>query len=129
MTAQAIPTRRKPECKLALHVERGPQWLTVAIRGEASFDQAEVLAAQLLRIPLEACSLVVLDLTELTFLSSLAMGALVEYRRGLWRRGVEIRLANVQAPVWLALEAAGLWTLFPPMELEQPRRLPAMAVA
>jgi len=48
------------------------------------------------------------------------MGALVEYRRGLCRRGVEVRLANVPVQVWLALESAGLWTLFQPMELEQP---------
>ena len=130
MNTQTLPPRRKPQCKLAFHVERGPQWLTVALRGEASFDQAEFIAGELLRIPLDPFSLVVFDLAELRFLSSLAMGALVAYRRGLCRRGVEVRLANVQAaPVWLALESAGLWTLFQPMELEQPQRPPAMAVA
>jgi hypothetical protein len=45
------------------------------------------------------------------------------------RRGVEVRLANVQAQVWLALELAGLGELFEPMELEQPTRPAAMAVA
>jgi anti-anti-sigma factor len=101
----------------------------VALRGEASFDQAEVISARLLRIPLGAYSLVVFDLAELTFLSSLAMGALVAYRRSLCRRGVEVRLANVQARVWLALESAGLGTLFPPMEWEQPPRPPPQAVS
>src|SRR5262249_42100326 len=129
MTAQTIPARRQPECELAFHVERGPHFLSVAIRGEASFDQAEAISAQLLRIPLDAYSLVVLDLAGLTFLSSLAMGALVEYRRRVGRRGVEIRLANVQPQVWLALESAGLGQLFQPMELEQPTRPPAMTVA
>ena len=129
MTTLTMPTRCKPECKLAFHVERGPQWLTVAIPGEGSFDQAEVISAQLLRLSLDGYSLVVFDLAGLTFLSSLAMGALVGYRRGLCRRGVEVRLANVQAQVWLALESAGLGTLFPPIELEQPPRPPAMAVA
>jgi anti-anti-sigma factor len=119
MTSQTMATRRKPECKLALHVERKAHFLLVALKGEGSFDQAEVLSAQLLRIPLEAYALVVLDLAELTFLSSLAMGALVAYRRALGRRGVELRLANVQAQVWLALELAGLWNLFQPMDLEQ----------
>ena len=127
MTAQTIPARRNPGCKLAFHVERRPHFLLVAIRGEASFDQAEAISAQLLRIPLDAYSLVVFDLAGLTFLSSLAMGALVEYRRGLGRRGVEVRLANVQPQVWLALESAGLGQLFQPMELEQPTRPPAMA--
>src|SRR5262245_27899072 len=127
MTVQTIHTRRQLECKLAFHVQSGAHYLCVAIRGEASFDQAEVISAQLLRIPLDAYTLVVLDLAELTFLSSLAMGALVEYRRGLWRRGIEVRLANVSAPVWLALESAGLGQLFEPMTLET--RPPAMAVA
>jgi anti-anti-sigma factor len=90
----------------------------VAIGGEASFDQAEVISAQLFRIPLGAYSLVVLDLAGLTFLSSLAMGALVGFRRGLLRRGVEVRLANVQAQVWLALELAGLGKLLEPIDLE-----------
>jgi anti-anti-sigma factor len=130
MTIQPIATRRQTECKLAFDVERRPHFLVVAIKGDASFDQAEFISAQLLRIPLDGYAVVVLNLAELTFISSLAMGALVAYRRGLCRRGVEVRLANVQAaPVWLALESAGLWTLFQPMELEQPQRPPAMAVA
>ena len=124
MTTQTIPTGRKRECQLTFRVQRCPYFLCVAIQGEASFDQAEVISAQLLRIPLDAYTLVVLDLAELTF-----MGALVAYRRGLCRRGVEVRLANVQAPVWLALESAGLGQLFEPMDLEQQTRPPAMAVA
>ena len=120
MTIETNAPRRRPECKLAFHVERRPQVLLVAIGGEASFDQAEVISAQLLRIPLGAYSLVVLDLAGLTFLSALAMGALVAYRRGLWRRGVELRLANVPAQVWLALESAGLGKLFELIDLEKP---------
>jgi anti-anti-sigma factor len=128
MTMQTPATRRKQECKLAFHVERRPHFLVVSIQGEASFEQAEFLTAQLLRMPLEAYSLVVLDLAELTFLSSLAMGARIEYRRGLCRRGVEIRLANVPAPVWLALELAGLGKLFETIDLPEPIRPPAMAL-
>ena len=45
------------------------------------------------------------------------MGALVEYRRGLCRRGVEVRLANVPKEVWLALESAGLGQLFEVIDL------------
>ena len=122
MTIHTVPTRRKPECKMAFHVERRPYFLLVAVKGVASFDQAEVISAHLLRIPLEAYALVVLDLAELRFLSSLAMGALIEYRRGLARRGVEIRLANVPAQVWLALESAGLGKLFELIDLEESTR-------
>ena len=129
MTTHTIPTRRKPACKLTFCVQRGPHFLCVAIKGEASFNQAEIISAELLRVPLDGYSLIVLDLAELTFLSSLAMGALVEYRRGLWRRGIEVRLANLQAQVWLALESAGLSRLFETMDSEQPTRPPAMVVA
>ena len=119
MTTQTVPPRRKPEGKLAFHVEHRPYFLLVAVRGEASFDQAEAISAELLQIPLEAYSLVVLDLAELTFLSSLAIGALIEYRRGLCPRGIEVRLANVQAQVWLVLESAGLGKLFEVIDLEE----------
>jgi anti-anti-sigma factor len=105
------------EQPLTIHVERRPGFLVVAIMGEASFDQAEILSAQLLRIPRGAYSLVVLDAAELTYLGSPAMGALVEYRRDLCRRGVEVRLANVQARVWLALASAGVDKLFEPIDL------------
>jgi anti-anti-sigma factor len=128
MTLLTLPTRRKPEAKIEFHVERRPHFLRVAIRGEASFDQAEVLSAQLLRAPLDGAWLVVLDLAKLTFLSSLAMGALVSYRRDVGRRGVEVRLANVQAQVWLALESAGLGMLFERIDLEGPTA-PAASVA
>jgi anti-anti-sigma factor len=132
MTMQTPATRRQPECTLAFHVERRPHFLLVAIQGEASFEQAEGISAQLLRIPLEAYSLVVLNLAELTFLrslaiSSLAIGALLEYRRGLCRRGVEVRLANVPAHVWLPLELAGLGKLFEVIDLEEPTRPAASA--
>ena len=119
MTSQTIATRRKPECRLAFHVERRPHCLLVTINGEASFEQAEVMSAQLLRIPRDAYSLVVLNLGELTYISSLAMGALVSFRRGLGRRGVEVRLANVQAQVWLAMESAGLGQLFERIDLDE----------
>jgi anti-anti-sigma factor len=129
MTSQATATRRKPEGKLAFHVERGPHFLLVAIQGAASYDQAEVISAQLLRIPLDAYTLVVLNLAELTSLSSLAMGALIEYRRRLWPRGVEVRLTDVPAPVWLALEVAGLGKLFELIDLQEPTRPAAIAGA
>jgi anti-anti-sigma factor len=129
MSMPTKATRRKPECKLAFHFERRPSFLLVAIKGEASCDQAEFISAQLLRIPQGAYSLVVLDLAELTFLSSLAMGALIEYRRGLCRRGVEVRLANVRAQVWLALALAGLWELFQPIDLEEQTQPPAIGEA
>ena len=112
MTVPTLATRQRPEAKIEFHVERRPHFVRVAIRGDASTDQAAVLSAQLPRIPLDGSSLVVLDLAELTYLSSLAMGALIEYRHVVGRRGVEVRLANVQPPVWMALDLSGLGRRF-----------------
>ena len=112
MTLPTLATRQKPEAKLQFRVERRPHFLRLVLGGEASFNQAEVLAGHLLRMPLEGATLIVFDLAELTFLSFLAMGALIEYRRRLGPRGVEVCLANVQPPVWMALELAGLGKLF-----------------
>ena len=120
MSLPTLATRQKPEGKIEFRLQRRPHYLRVAIRGEASFDQAEVLSAQLLRMPLGGSSLVVLDLAQLTFLSSLAMGALNEYRRGVGRHGVNVRLANVQPLVWMALESAGLGKSFERIDLEEP---------
>jgi len=114
--------QRRPESKLTFEVVHRPDMLIVAIKGEASADQAEELESRLLRAPVAAQPLVVLNLTELTFLSSLAMGALVGYRRTLLRRGVDLRLANLQARVWLALEAAGVAELFPTIDLAEQRK-------
>ena len=118
MTMQTIATGQKCECRMAFHVERRPHFLLVAIKGDASFDQAELVSARLLQIPLDGYSVVVLDLAELTFISSRAIRALFEFGLALRQRGVEVRHANVQAHVWLALEAAGLGKLFEPMDLE-----------
>jgi anti-anti-sigma factor len=116
-----------PECKLAFHVQRRPDVLLVAMKGEASFDQSDVLSAHLFRILVEARALVVLDLAELTFISSLAMRDLVEFRRGLCRRGVDLRVANVPAQIWTALEAAGLGKSFELIAREEPTRPAASA--
>ena len=129
MSIEINARRRKLESKLTFHVERRPYFLLVAIRGEASYDQAEVISAELRRISLDGYSMVVFNLAEMTSISSLVMGALVEYRRGLVRRDVEVRLANVQPQVWLALAWAGLWNLFEPITLEAPTQPAATAGA
>ena len=120
MAAETIATPRNGLTELSFRVERRPYCLVVSVAGEASFKQAEVISATLLRIPLEKYALVVLDLSGLSFISSLAMRALVEYRRGLRWRGIEIRLANVQPDVWFAIGSAGLWEVFETMELDLP---------
>jgi anti-anti-sigma factor len=124
---QSLATRAKSECKMAFQVERRPHFLLVAIKGEASFDQAELISTHLLQIPLEAYSLVVLDLAQLTLLSSQAIGALLMYRWRLRRHGLEVTLANVPAQVCSALKFAELWEEFETVDLDDPGRRLTMA--
>ena len=56
---------------------------------------------------------VVLDLSDLTFISSLGLGALVEFRRGLVRNGGQVWLAAPSPQIHELLEMSGLLAIFP----------------
>jgi anti-anti-sigma factor len=85
----------------------------VRIAGEAGFRLADQLTAALLSLSARRPKLVILDLSGLTFLCSLAMGVLVSFRRGVVRRGGRVRLGKtLQEPVREALDRAGLLGLF-----------------
>jgi anti-anti-sigma factor len=87
----------------------------IQLKGEATFTQARALEAGLLALSAWWPRRVTLDLSELTFLSSLALGVLVEFRRGVVRAGGCVRVApNLQPQVREALEAAKLFELFDP---------------
>jgi anti-anti-sigma regulatory factor len=59
--------------------------------------------------------LVTLDLGELSFVSSLALGVMLAFRRGIVRAGGSVCLApTLQDPVRAALERTELLALFAP---------------
>jgi anti-anti-sigma factor len=86
----------------------------VLVRLEGAADCNSVARLQLALVRLIACRepLAVLDLSGLTFLSSLAMGALVSLRRDLARWGGRVRIARATPQVYESLEAARLTMLF-----------------
>jgi anti-anti-sigma factor len=87
--------------------------LFIRVRGEAGFREARVLEAGLRQPAAARPPRVTLDLTNLRFLSSLAMGVLVAFRRGVVRAGGQVRLAPDMHPaVREALDRAGLADLF-----------------
>jgi anti-anti-sigma factor len=99
--------------RVELSVREAPGEVVVRISGEASFTLVGELTAVLLWVTLRRPALVTLDLGGLTFVSCLAMGALVSFRRGVVRAGGRVRLAaTLQKPVRESLERAGLLTLF-----------------
>jgi anti-anti-sigma factor len=94
-------------------ISEATQEVVVRIAGEAGYRLADPLTAALLRLTAGPPKLVTLDLSELTFICSLAMGVLVSFRRGVIRRGGRVRLGTtLQEPVREALDRAGLLGLF-----------------
>jgi anti-anti-sigma factor len=87
--------------------------LVIQVKGEARVECVDALLDGLLTATACRPAVVTLDLTELRSISSLAMGALTAYRRGVVRTGGRVRLAReLQPAVHEALARAELLSLF-----------------
>ena len=86
--------------------------VVVRLEGSASFNHLDRLQLALVRLVARRTPLVVLDLSELTFIASLAMGILVTFRRDLERWGGRVRIAGARPEIYEALQAAGLTEVF-----------------
>jgi anti-anti-sigma factor len=87
--------------------------LVIRVKGEAGVGSAGALLDGLLTPAARRPAVVTLDLSELRSVSSLALGALVTYRRGVVRAGGRVRLAEeLQPAVKEALARAELLDLF-----------------
>jgi anti-anti-sigma factor len=85
----------------------------IEVKGEARFDCTGELLNALLAPAACRPAVVTLDLSELRFISSLAMGVLVAFRRGVVRTGGRVRLTEgLQPQVRESLARAGLLDLF-----------------
>jgi len=99
--------------RIEVGIDEGPGEVVVRLSGEAGVGQAGELAAALLRLSARRTPLLTLDLSELCFISSLAMGLLADFRRGVVRSGRRVRLAaGLDESVRETLNRAGLLALF-----------------
>jgi anti-anti-sigma factor len=99
--------------RIEVGIDEGPGEVVVRLGGEAGVGQAGELTAALLRLSAARTPLLTLDLSGLRFISSLAMGLLVDFRRGVVRSGRRVRLsADLDGSVRETLERAGLLALF-----------------
>jgi anti-anti-sigma factor len=118
LVAVAPPAHRLTHSLLAdaavrVVVSQNADDLVIHVMGDARIDCADTLLAGLLAPAARRCEVVTLDLTELRSISSLAMGVLVTYRRGVVRNGGRVRLApRLQPAVRDALRRADLLGLF-----------------
>jgi anti-anti-sigma factor len=84
----------------------------VRVEGEAGVDGIDKLGLALARVIARRTPLAILDLAELIFLSSLAMGQLVRLSRDLARWGGRVKIASCRPLIREALETARLATFF-----------------
>jgi anti-anti-sigma factor len=104
---------RPPASALVVEVNQASGDMVIRVKGEARADCAGALEAGLLAPAAQRPAAVTLDLSELRCLSSLCMGVLVAYRRGVVRTGGRVRLAEpMQQAVKEALTRAELLALF-----------------
>jgi anti-anti-sigma factor len=103
--------------KLEVSVSEEPGELVIRVGGEAGVAQAGDLADFLLRLGARRAPLVTLDLSRLSVLSCLAVGALVGFRHGVVRAGGNVRLQGcLQERVRESLERTGVTPLFEPAD-------------
>lgn len=77
-------------------VEDVSEGILVRIRGQADTAATAEIDRSFLRVTAGRPRLVVLDLSEMSFVSSLAMGSLMNLHRAVTRQGGRLRLAAVQ---------------------------------
>jgi anti-anti-sigma factor len=109
------PSPRGPEPDVGLKVTTGQtaEGLVIRVKGVAGIEQSGALLSGLLAASARRPTVATLDLSELRFISSLAMGVLAAYRRGVVRAGGRVRLAAGLPPaVKEALSRAELLDLF-----------------
>jgi anti-anti-sigma factor len=120
------PPRNEPSAGLDTRPARPPQERTtlvatisdldcgvlVRIEGEAGIVGLEMLQFAFARLMARRPHLAILDLSQLTFLSSLAMGQLVRLHRDLNRWNGRVKIARCPAAIGEALDVAGLLGFF-----------------
>jgi anti-sigma B factor antagonist len=114
--AAAYPIKRcmtPPQSRFDLESNERDGAVIVRITGELGITEVDRLRAYLLGFSAKHPALTVFDLSGLDFITSLAMGALAEYRRGVLRHAGQIRLAGLNPNIKEAFVRSGLDDLMP----------------
>jgi anti-anti-sigma factor len=105
--------RRHAAPNLDVEIEKRPQGYVVRLDGDAGILEAETLETELTLLLVHRPELVVFDLSNLGYVSSITLGLLINFRRAVMRHGGKLRLAGVQPLVREIFERTGLTRLFP----------------
>jgi anti-anti-sigma factor len=96
---------------IKLESQHAAQGLIVRLIGDAGVAVAEEMEAKLMELTADKPRLVVLDLAQLSFISSLGMGSLVNFHKAIHRQGGTVRLAGAQPLVADAFRRSRLHNL------------------
>jgi len=97
---------------LSVRVIETAEAVIVQLEGEAGITAADGLQLPLQRLTVKRPAVVVFDMAELTFVASLFLGLLVNFRRGLIKHGTKVQLAGVRPNVLDVLRTTRLEELF-----------------
>ena len=89
-----------------------PDCVVVKLMGLADSDSSTVLEREVLRLNALRAALIVFDLSQLTFISSLATSPLVSFRKGQSRYGGKALLKGLTGSVAEALQRTRVTELF-----------------
>jgi anti-anti-sigma factor len=107
------PLSPKPPPRLAVALLEAGDEVIVMLGGEAGIAEVGTLEDSLLPLSTWSPKSVTFDLTELRFISSLALSVLVDFQQAEFRRGVTVRLASdIQPNVRELLRITGVLELF-----------------
>ena len=86
--------------------------LIVRVRGDAGMANVDVLDEALTKACAEKPLVAVLDMSQMSFISSIGMGSLVAFKRGIERCGGKMKVAALQPMVADAFKRARLTDVF-----------------
>ncbi len=102
-----------PDRPLELKITRRGQAAVVHVSGSVSVPDAERLGEQLGALAAERTPIIVLDLAEMDFISSLGLGAIISAHLKCRHHQGQIRLVSPIQPVRDILETTRLTKIFP----------------
>lgn len=99
--------------EFAVQLEQRDAGTIIRLSGDVTVDHTDQLQQRLRAALPDEPQRVVLDVSQLTFICSLGLGALVEYRRALAERGGTLRLAGASPAIADLFRKTRLAELFP----------------
>jgi anti-sigma B factor antagonist len=107
-----VPYRPKAPRNLVIRVSEQEKGTVIQLSGEANFAATDQLKDAFAPLVVRQIKLVVFDLADLDFLASLAVGALLNFRREVGQWGGQIRIAAPSPYIYEAFQSTNLTTLF-----------------